>query len=139
MGGPPLSAMIPKMGWQPEIPDASRDSNVTALTRRYMWSPVRAFGQTIMLVVSMLAICYERTDVPATITPVGPGVGSPPNGNPIKVEYGPHPMSLNAGSVPAGNYNVGLCGYVAPDQPGNGAADWDRNDAGYTTAFVIQR
>ena len=88
----------------------------------------------------VLAICYERTDVPATITPVGPGVGSPPNGNPINVEYGPHLMSLNAGfPVPAGNYDVGLCGYVAPGQPGNGAADWDRNDAGYTTALVIQR
>jgi hypothetical protein len=85
----------------------------------------------------VLAICYERTDVPATIQVVGPGVGSPP-GNPIKVEYGPYLQSLNAGfGVPAGNYDVGLCGFVRNGF--GGAAAWDRNGAGYTTAIVIQR
>jgi hypothetical protein len=105
----------------------------------------RAFGTNFGFASGLvLSICSERTDVPAAITPVLPGMGAAP-GNDIGL-FGAGqtiPMSLNAAVVlPAGapasyprSYDVGLCGFV---RFGN-AFQWDRNDAGYTTAFVVQR
>jgi hypothetical protein len=87
-----------------------------------------------------LSICYEKIDPPVgVITSVGAGVGGT---NPIAIRAGGFGFaghttlqSLNAGiSVGPGVYNVGLCGYTLP---GN-AVCWDQNDAGHTTAFVVQ-
>jgi hypothetical protein len=84
----------------------------------------------------VLGICFENLGVPgAQIQAVGPGMGAAP-GNDIRVRgQQTVPMALNAAfAVPAGVYDVGLCGFV---RGGFDPNRWDRNDDGYTTAFVI--